>query len=265
MKKRIAFALAMMMILTSLAACGGKKDDGGVSSSGAGSSSVGASSSEVDGTVSTPEAPDASVQPEDLTDKQDPAASAGQNGAAQDTGKTETVKPDSKPQQPAKPQQPSKPQQPAKPQQKPETKPEPKPEPKPEAPAEKNPAVADVAAAVEGALSVEMSFMELTADDLSALYGLSASAVEGFQCKVPMMNVQATEYFVAKAASGQVETVKAAALKRQADLVATWKQYLPEQYELVKNYKLAVNGNYVLFVVGENAQAAVDAFNNLTK
>lgn len=261
MKKRIAFALAMMMILTSLAACGSKKDDGSASSSGAGSSSAGASSSEVGGTVSTPETPDASVQPEEPADKQDPSSSAGQNGAAQDTGKTETVKPDSKPHQPSKPQQPAKPQQPSKPQQKPETKPEPK----PEVPEAKNPSVADVAAAVEGALSEQMSFVELTADDLSTVYGLSASAVEDFQCKMPMMNVQATEYFVAKAADGQVETVKAAALKRQADLDATWKQYLPEQYELVKNYKLAVNGNYVLFVVGENAQAAVDAFNNLTK
>ena len=82
---------------------------------------------------------------------------------------------------------------------------------------------------------------------------------------MPMMNVQATEFFVAKAAAGQVETVKAAAVKRQADLDATWSHYLPAQYELVQNYKLVVNGDYVLFVVAENAQAAVDAFNSLTK
>lgn len=106
--------------------------------------------------------------------------------------------------------------------------------------------------------------MSLTDSDLSSLYGLDSSSVEGFVGKVPMMNVKATEYLVVKAVSGKAETVKNGMLKRQADLDATWKQYLPEQYELVKNYKLVTNGDYVLFAVGENAQAAVDAFNSAT-
>lgn len=276
MKQKMAFALALMMLLTSLTACGGKKGDGSAPQDGGASSSV--TSEELDGTESTPEAPASSSAPEETDGEQDPAASAAQSApetgapaeskpAAKPSADTaskpsgsaskpsaSTSKPASKPSAdtPGKPQQPNKPE-------------EPPAQPAPETPAAKAPAVADVAAAVENALAAQISFMELTADDLSAVYGLSSSAVEGFVCKMPMMNVQATEYFVAKAAAGQADTVKAAAVKRQSDLDATWSHYLPEQYELVQNYKLAVNGDYVLFVVGENAQAAVDAFNSLTR
>lgn len=259
MRKKLAFALAMMMILTSLAACGGK--DNGASSEKA-DGSVSAMSGDLDGTVSTPIKPDSSAQPDEPKGEQDPEASATETPA--------DAQQESKPQQStggstagaSKPQQNKPAEKPSKPVEKPA---EPKPDPVPELPAAKTPAVADVAAAVESALATEIAFMELTADDLTALYGLDASAVEAFTCKMPMMNVQATEFFVAKAAAGQVETVKAAAVKRQADLDATWSHYLPAQYELVQNYKLVVNGDYVLFVVAENAQAAVDAFNSLTK
>ena len=42
-------------------------------------------------------------------------------------------------------------------------------------------------------------------------------------------------------------------------------QYLPEQLELVQNYKLVTNGNYILFAVSEYADEAVTAFNAYTK
>ena len=61
------------------------------------------------------------------------------------------------------------------------------------------------------------------------------------------------------------ETVKAAVEKRQDDLEAQWSQYLPEQLELVQNYKLVTNGNYILFAVSEYADEAVTAFNTYTK
>ena len=198
MKKRIAFALAMMMILTSLAACGGKKDDGGVILLRRGQQFgwlvLERSRRHGFHTGSSGRIRAAGNWP---TDEQNPSSSAEQNGAAQDTVKTETARIPNRSSQLSRSSRLNRSSL-SKPQQKPETKPEPKPEPKPEVPEAKNPSVADVAAAVEGALSVEMSFVELTADDLSTLYGLSASAVEGFQCKMPMMNVQATEYFVAK-------------------------------------------------------------------
>ena len=139
------------------------------------------------------------------------------------------------------------------------------PAPAPQTPPAKSPAVSDIANAIDKALGVDDSFMSFSADDISMNYGISSSSMAEFVGKLPMMNVKATEYLVVKAADGQVDAVKNGMLKRQADLDAQWKQYLPEQYELVKNYKLVANGNYVLFVIGENASSAVETFNSMTK
>lgn len=260
MKKKFAFALALMILLTSLTACGSKGKDG--ASSSADDAAVSSEVSSAEDSASSPGAASSQI------DVQDPAAS---NPAGSQTATTPEA---TTPQQPegnggAAAGQTTQ-QQPAT--QKPSTgggtssgqTAKPQPQPQPPATENKGPAVSDVASAVEGALAPEGQMMSLTDSDLSSLYGLDSSSVEGFVGKVPMMNVKATEYLVVKAVSGKAETVKNGMLKRQADLDATWKQYLPEQYELVKNYKLVTNGDYVLFAVGENAQAAVDAFNSAT-
>ena len=75
----------------------------------------------------------------------------------------------------------------------------------------------------------------------------------------------ATEYFIAQVKDGKMDSVKASLEARQDALDQQWSQYLPEQYELVKNYQLVTNGNYVLFVVSEYADEAVSAFNTYTK
>ena len=100
---------------------------------------------------------------------------------------------------------------------------------------------------------------------LQAVYGINAADLEAYICKMPAMDTQATEFFLAKVKDGKLDTVKAAVEQRQADLVQQWSQYLPEQLELVENYQLVTNGNYILFAIGECAEDAVDAFNTYTK
>ena len=114
----------------------------------------------------------------------------------------------------------------------------------------------------------KLSLPNLTAMDdatLFAMYGINASDLEEYVCMMPLMGVHSTEFFIAKVKDGKMDTVKAGIAKRQADLDAQWSQYLPEQYELVKNYKLVTNGNYVLFAISEYAGDAVTIFNSYTK
>ena len=108
------------------------------------------------------------------------------------------------------------------------------------------------------------AMMEVDDDALDFLYGIDAADLESYVGRFPMMNVHATEFFMAKVKDGKMNDVKKALETRQSNLDQQWSQYLPDQYALVKNYKLVVNGNYVLFCVCEDADTVVDLFNDAT-
>ena len=134
--------------------------------------------------------------------------------------------------------------------------------PEPSADAEDSRSAADIWAAVQEQLPADSlpAFMELDAAGLESYYGLTEAQVESFVCQFPMMNVSASEILIAKCVPGQEETVKAGAEKRQADLVETWANYLPAQLELVENYHLVQEGQWLLFVVAEQADTVESAF-----
>lgn len=269
MKQKLIFLLAVILLLTGFSACG--KTENAAASSGGTASSIDASSSCASSSDDTVIEPDSSTPAEPsengAQDAQKPSESAGESNTAAvekpQQNAAQTTAPAKNNSHPAT--QPA-----SKPAEKPASKPaqskplasEAKPSAKPET---KTPNVTDVAASVEKAMHLEAEMMTFSASDLSDLYGLDSTSVEGFVGKTPMMSVQASEYLVVKAVSGQAETVKKGMLKRQADLDTTWKQYLAEQYELVKNYKLVESGDYLLFAVGDNASAAVEAFNKAIK
>ena len=107
--------------------------------------------------------------------------------------------------------------------------------------------------------------MELDDTTLKDIYGIDPADLESYTARIPFMNVQATEFFIAKVKEGQLDAVKEAISKRQAALDEQWSQYLPDQYELVKNYKLETVGNYVLFCVCAKADDVVKLFTDAAK
>ncbi|MGL5540758.1 MAG: DUF4358 domain-containing protein [Erysipelotrichaceae bacterium] len=107
--------------------------------------------------------------------------------------------------------------------------------------------------------------MDLDATLLSDVYGINAEeALESYVVKIPMMMVQASEIAMFEVKDGQMDAVKAGVEKRLADLDATWSQYLPDQYDLVKNAAKIEKGNYFFLVIAEEQDAIVkiieDAF-----
>ena len=112
----------------------------------------------------------------------------------------------------------------------------------------------------------EMSEMPLTDTPEEFLsgdaFGIDTADLEAYISKTPMMNTMATEFFIAKVKDGKMDTVKAALQARQANLDNQWSTYLPEQYEMVKNYKLTVNGSYIFFAISEYAEQAEKLFND---
>lgn len=108
-------------------------------------------------------------------------------------------------------------------------------------------------------------FQDLDDELLSDFYGVDPDDLVEYICKIPFMNTQATEFFIAQVQPGKLDTVKAALEQRQADLLEQWKQYLPDQLELVENYQLVTNGDYILFAIADCAGEAVTEFNTYTK
>lgn len=92
-------------------------------------------------------------------------------------------------------------------------------------------------------------------------YGIDTELLESYSVNMPMMNVTATEIAVFEVKDeANIDAVKAGIEKRQKALEEQWQSYLPAQLELVQNYKVAVKGNLVLFVISENADQIVENF-----
>ena len=100
----------------------------------------------------------------------------------------------------------------------------------------------------------DMVMMDIDKDILSSLYYLGEDAYTEVIGKMPMMNIQASMYLVIKAKSGQVENVKQKLEDYAKSEEKKWSTYLPEQYDLVKQRKLNVVGNYVYLIIADNAQ-----------
>lgn len=95
--------------------------------------------------------------------------------------------------------------------------------------------------------------MEVEEEQMLQLYGLSEDDLEDYELHMSMMNVQADEVFLAKVKPGRMDAVREGIESRAKALDEQWATYLPEQHELVKNYILEEKGDYVVFLIGTQA------------
>ena len=92
-------------------------------------------------------------------------------------------------------------------------------------------------------------------------YGIDTSLLNSYYVQIPMMNVHATEVAVFELKDAKdADKVMAGIEKRQKALVEQWKSYLPDQLELVENYKTAKRDNMILFVISPEADQIVQKF-----
>jgi len=111
---------------------------------------------------------------------------------------------------------------------------------------------------------LSMTMLETDSEMVKELTGLDLSMVEEGKYFDPAMNVKCFTVYAAKAKdAANVDAIKAAfevRLKAQQDAFA---QYLPDQYEFATKGQVVTEGNYVLLVILEDSQAAVDTFKGL--
>lgn len=82
----------------------------------------------------------------------------------------------------------------------------------------------------------------------------------------PMMNVKSNMIIVLKAKDiSKVESLKASLEGIKDKQIKTWQQYLPDQYEKVKNNIIQSNGKYLVYITYDNPEKIETTFNNALK
>ena len=97
------------------------------------------------------------------------------------------------------------------------------------------------------------------------LYGLNVNDYEGVVLYISDSNMGAEELLIVKLAdTSQAEAVERAVQTRIENQENSFEGYGVEQYQLLQEHVLDVEGNYVFFMVHKEAQKAQKAFlNNL--
>ncbi|NIK78886.1 PBP1b-binding outer membrane lipoprotein LpoB [Paenibacillus castaneae] len=106
------------------------------------------------------------------------------------------------------------------------------------------------------------ALMEMPVDMVNQMYYFDPAQLEQYTIMMPMMNVKTNEIAIFKVKeASQIAAIEEGVKKRAADIQKQFETYLPDQYENAKNYKLVTKGNYVFFVISEEADKLVNEFN----
>ncbi|MCH3961604.1 MAG: DUF4358 domain-containing protein [Solobacterium sp.] len=97
------------------------------------------------------------------------------------------------------------------------------------------------------------AMMEMDQDSINNFLSISAEDYTEAACYMPLMNVTATEVILFQYDSdSQKEKIQKGLDQRLEELENTWSQYLPAQYELVKN-RTSIDADHVLgYCIGED-------------
>ena len=103
--------------------------------------------------------------------------------------------------------------------------------------------------------------MELTGEQVQEVYNIDPEKLADYAIRIPMMNVKSNEIAILKVKdTADVQAVEEAVKQRAATVQQQFETYLPDQYENAKNYKLVTKGNYVLFVISDQADELVTEY-----
>lgn len=129
----------------------------------------------------------------------------------------------------------------------------------------KNPSVKDIGDSIKE--SVDFSNMvELDEDRFERIYGVDLNKIEDFFIYVPSSNISASEVAVIKVKdSSDVDYIKDKINMRVEKQAKSFKDYLPEEYYLIDNHILKSKGDYILFVISEDADKIEEIFDNSFK
>ena len=123
-----------------------------------------------------------------------------------------------------------------------------------------NASLVDVAQSVAGAFDLQ-GMEESTNQMFRKFYGLNAGDYEGVTLYAPASNMNAEELLVIKLQdSSQADSVTQAINSRLETQMNSFEGYGVEQYDMLENHVLDVQGNFILYIVHPDAEKADQAF-----
>ena len=119
-----------------------------------------------------------------------------------------------------------------------------------------------IAVIPEGEHNLEAIPLEFYKD----IYGIDKSEFSDVLISGTMINVKANEIILIKV-NNESEISKAVdtLTKRKEQVYKTWEQYLPDQFEMVKNGVIKTNGKYAALIITPEVNKVLNKFNELTK
>ena len=99
---------------------------------------------------------------------------------------------------------------------------------------------------------------QITIEDLQNDFSINSEWVKQVIGQRPYVNVTSSMYVIVEVTEGNVDNVVSAFERYGESYDEMWKDYLTEEYELVKNRKIGAKGNYVYFIVSDYASDIVD-------
>lgn len=112
---------------------------------------------------------------------------------------------------------------------------------------------------IEETTNMDTSKMQnITSEDLQSEFNINADWVSKMIGVRPYVNISSSMYVIVEATDGNVDNIISAFNNFGVEYDKMWKDYLTEEYELVKNRLIGSKGNYVYFVVSDYAKDIVE-------
>ncbi len=110
---------------------------------------------------------------------------------------------------------------------------------------------------------IDLSKMHhLDGDKFERLYNIDLGWLDEFSVYISMSNIKAEEIAILKVKDSiDMEKVKEKVLLRLDYQANSFKDYLPQEYNLIENYILKIKGRYLFLVISENADEIKNIIN----
>ncbi len=125
----------------------------------------------------------------------------------------------------------------------------------------------EIAGMMVSVIPSELHNLEVLPQELyKDIYGIDPDKFEDVTVYGTMINVKANEIIVIKVKDeADIASATSALEARKQQVYKTWEQYLPDQFEMVKQGVIKTNGKYAALIISPEVSKVASEFMKLTK